>query len=249
MQELMDLKLFELSGRKAELTNAGKLILKRSKQIVSQLSQLESAITHYKDGTEHEFIIMVDELFPIELLAIALKKFETLFPSTHVILINTRIDIDSIALQSSKADCAITRNKIRIDSDKLFTLDCYPYAHPDYDLHHNVNNQPIALHNLHHHRQIIHDAFTLPQISDGSHHCCQWHVDSLNMMMELIASKQGYGWLPSLHADNSQLPLKRLNIGSNIVMQQTLYVSCTDPTLIGNAQKQFILLLNELCTV
>ena len=76
MQDIIGLKLFETHGRKAKLTEIGKLIYKRSKNIVNQLSQLENAISHYQSGTEHKFSVLIDELFPIELISIALKQFE-----------------------------------------------------------------------------------------------------------------------------------------------------------------------------
>jgi hypothetical protein len=67
------------------------------------------------------------------------------------------------------------------------------------------------------------------------------------MMMELIASKQGYGWLPNFHALKSKLPLKQVAIDSDIAMQQNLYISCNDPTLLTPTQKEFIALLKESC--
>lgn len=244
MQELMGIELFKISGRKAVLTKAGELILKRSQKIVSQLSQLENSIAHYKDGTEHQFTILIDELFPIELLANTLNEFEALYPSTHVMLINCRSEICQSSLQKSKADCAITRNKVRADSEKIITLECYPYAHPDYGLH--ADEQKLCLPSLHHHRQIIHEAFSVPKVENSCHHCCQWQVDSLNLMMELIASKQGYGWLPCLHAEKSHLPLKRLNIESDISIQHPLYLSNADPMLISNTQQTFIKIIKNL---
>lgn len=246
MQELMGIKLFEFVNKKAELTGAGKLILKRSQHIVSQLSQLENAITHFKKGDHHKFTILVDELFPIDLLSETLLAFEALFPSTHVILINHRCEVSVEKMQQKNVDCAISRNKIRVDSAKLLTLECFPYAHPEYELHQLGNDTPIALPLLHHHRQIIHDALIPPKISNGCHHCCQWHVDSLNMMMELIACKQGYGWLPKTHAQKSNLPLKRLSIDSDILMKQDLYISCNDPTLLTQTQKEFISVLKHI---
>lgn len=246
MQELMGIKLFEFSNKKAELTDAGKLILKRSQHIVSQLSQLENAINHFKHGNHHQFILLVDELLPIELLSKSLNFFESKFPTTHVVLINSRTDVFQESIQNRKIDCAITRNKVRVDSEKLLTLECYPYAHPDYELHQLSNDAPIDLPLLHHHRQIIHNALILPKISDGCHHCCEWYVDSLSMMMELIANQQGYGWLPSFHAQKSNLPLKPLPIASDIQMQQELYITNNDPNLTNDTQKAFSEILKNI---
>ena len=244
MQELLGIELFTIKGRKATLSKPGELILKRSLYIVNQLSHLESSISHYKDGSEHQFNILVDELFPVDLLAIILKQFEDIFPSTHVMLINCRETVTEQTLIKLKADCVISRNRLRSDSINILTLECYAYAHPDYELH---NSRPsVCTHSLLHQRKIIHDAFSALETNKNGHQCCQWHVDSLSMMIELIASKQGYGWLPSLHADKSHLPLKRLDNMSNKPLKRSLYLSNADPLLISNTQKVFMKILNKI---
>lgn len=245
LQETIGLQLFCLVGRKLELTEAGLVILNRSKKIVAQANQLESAITHFQQGIEHELVISIDELFPIELLSIALKNFEKTFPETHVMVLNHRKSVDEHYIKHIKAHCIISRNPVRNDSSRLIELSFWPYAHPDYlyTEAHQHYSEPC----LHHHRQITHEGLTTPQLTDDYHHCCQWQVDSLNMMMELIANKQGYGWLPTLHAEKSNLPLTKLKIDDQVSMNQPLYLTAADPTLVGKAQQSFMGILQSLC--
>ena len=244
LQDLIGMQLFNLNGRRSELSDIGKVILDRSKKIVAQSTQLEEAIHHLKQGVEHELIISIDELFPIELLSVALKLFEQDFPNTHVMVINHRKPVDNDFFATTKAHCAISRNKLRSDSLALLELDFHPYAHPEYALH---SNQAISLPCLHHHRQIFHEGFTTPKIADDIHQCCQWQVDSLNIMIELIANKQGYGWLPNLLVEKSNLPLTPLKIDSSLKMTQSLYLTAADPTLIGKGQQSFMNILQSIC--
>ena len=101
MQELIDIKLFDIKGSKAVLTEMGELILKRSQIIVNQISQLESSIAHYKKSSAYKFKLLVDELFPVDLLAIILERFEKYHPATHVMLVNHRTSLSKRAFMES----------------------------------------------------------------------------------------------------------------------------------------------------
>ena len=113
----MGIKLFEFVNKKAELTGAGKLILKRSQHIVSQLSQLENAITHFKKGDHHKFTILVDELFPIDLQINLFDKLANIYPQniSEQIYSNNQFDeailIYQQALEIKPSDQAVM-NKI-----------------------------------------------------------------------------------------------------------------------------------------
>jgi DNA-binding transcriptional LysR family regulator len=235
MQEIIGVNLFNIIGRKAQLTQAGQLVLKRSRKIVAELSQLEDAIRHFQQGIEKELPLIVDELFPIELLSIALNQFETLYPNTHVMVTNSRKNLELMDFKNANAHCAITRNAIRGDSTKLLTLDCYPYAHPDYRVNHR--------------RLISHEALPLPAEIEENPHCCIWQVDSLSMMMELIASNQGYGWLPDLHVERSHLPLRRTDNNPSLAVHQPLFITAIDPSLIGKALADLLKIIKRLCQV
>lgn len=241
LQEVIGLQLFEMNGRKADLTEAGQLILKRSQKIINQLRQLEQSINNYQQGVEHELTIMVDELFPIELLSIALKRLEQHYPTTHVTIINHSKALDYQSLQNAKAHCAISKNLINTDSELLMQLDCQAYAHPNYLLH-NENSSTVTSHQ----RQIMHSSSMANQLPNSNLPCCHWQVDSLAMMMELIANKQGYGWLPNIHVEKSTLPLTPLVASQNHKIQQPLYLTAVDPMLIGKAQKYFLKTISEL---
>lgn len=238
MQQQLGIDVFKLNGRKATLTTIGQQVLARSQQIVSQCLKLENAISHFSAGAEHALTVLVDELFPTELLAIALKKFEAKFPETHLQIINSRANQTLEQLNQQAIDCAITRNQLNNQSQEVISLEYYPYAHPDYIKQNSGDT--LCLNQLHHFRQITHEAFKSIITNHQTPHCCQWQVDSLTMMIELIANKQGYGWLPKLHAEKSLLPLEVIPQELCQVIHQPLYITSMENKFIGKAHQHFI---------
>ena len=64
MQEQLGVPLLRLDGRKAVLTEAGNLLLRRSRQLVNQAQQLEELAHHMEQGWEAEVKLVVDAAYP-----------------------------------------------------------------------------------------------------------------------------------------------------------------------------------------
>ena len=56
--------LLRIDGRKAVLTEAGGVLLRRSRQLVKQASQLEDLAHHMEQGWEAEVRLVVDAAYP-----------------------------------------------------------------------------------------------------------------------------------------------------------------------------------------
>lgn len=64
MQEQLGVPLLRIDGRKAVLTEAGNMLLRRSRQLVKQASQLEELAHHMEQGWEAEVRLVVDAAYP-----------------------------------------------------------------------------------------------------------------------------------------------------------------------------------------
>ncbi len=63
MQEQLGVPLLRIDGRKAVLTEAGHLLLRRSRQLVKQASQLEELAHHMEQGWEAEVRLVMDAAY------------------------------------------------------------------------------------------------------------------------------------------------------------------------------------------
>ncbi|RCI64039.1 LysR family transcriptional regulator, partial [Pseudomonas aeruginosa] len=59
MQEQLGVPLLRIDGRKAVLTEAGEVLLRRSRQLVKQAGQLEELAHHMEQGWEPEVRLVV----------------------------------------------------------------------------------------------------------------------------------------------------------------------------------------------
>lgn len=64
MQEQLGVPLLRIDGRKAVLTEAGEVLLRRSRQLVKQAGQLEELAHHMEQGWEPEVRLVVDAAYP-----------------------------------------------------------------------------------------------------------------------------------------------------------------------------------------
>ena len=75
MQEQLGIPLLEIEGRKAVLTESGAALLRRSRHLVAQATQLEMLASEMDQGWEAEVRLVVDAAYPTDRLASALHAF------------------------------------------------------------------------------------------------------------------------------------------------------------------------------
>jgi DNA-binding transcriptional LysR family regulator len=84
LQEKLGVKLFELKGRKAHLTELGRLLLADAEPHLAGFHQLEQRARSLASGGESEIRLSVDSIFPNDRLFAALLEFRRLFPYVHL---------------------------------------------------------------------------------------------------------------------------------------------------------------------
>lgn len=80
LQERLGIKLLELNGRKARLTEQGRLLLADAEPHLAAFRQLEQRARSFASGGESEIRLSVDCLFPNDRLFAALSEFSRRFP-------------------------------------------------------------------------------------------------------------------------------------------------------------------------
>jgi DNA-binding transcriptional LysR family regulator len=83
LQEKLGVKLFEMRGRKAHLTEIGRVLLADAEPHLAGFHQLEQRARSFALGGESEIRVSVDSIFPNERLFAALAEFSRQFPDVH----------------------------------------------------------------------------------------------------------------------------------------------------------------------
>jgi DNA-binding transcriptional LysR family regulator len=83
LQEQLGIKLFEQRGRRAYLTEAGRVLLADVEPHLAGFLQLEQRTRSLASGGQSEIRLSVDSIFPNERLFAALAEFARRFPYVH----------------------------------------------------------------------------------------------------------------------------------------------------------------------
>jgi DNA-binding transcriptional LysR family regulator len=83
LQDQLGVKLFELKGRKARLTETARALLADAEPLLSGFAQLEQRARSLVSGAESEVRLSVDSLYLNEKLFAALTEFARRFPYVH----------------------------------------------------------------------------------------------------------------------------------------------------------------------
>src|SRR5208337_4899756 len=83
LQDQLGIKLFEIKGRKAQLTEAGRVLLADAEPHLTGFHQLEQRARSLASGGQSEIRVSVDSIFPNERLFAALAEFAQNYPYVH----------------------------------------------------------------------------------------------------------------------------------------------------------------------
>ncbi|GAB5415178.1 MAG: LysR family transcriptional regulator [Congregibacter sp.] len=217
LQDQLDLQLLEVVGRKAQLTDAGQLMLRRAGQLLDQAEQLETIADSLARGSEAEIHLAVDEVFPPDCLANALEQLSCDYPHTRVELIETVLSGGAERLAQGEVDLLIAAHTPDGQlSEPLMDVEFIAVAqvgHPLHQIERPVNKQDLASH-----RQIVvRDSTSGERIDSGWLGAEQrWTVSHVATSISMICRGMGFAWLPETRIQHlltegilQELPLER----------------------------------------
>lgn len=197
MQEQLGVPLLRIDGRKAVLTEAGALLLRRSRQLVKQASQLEELAHHMEQGWEAEVHLVVDAAYPTQQVVCALSAFMPQSRGCRVLLREEVLSGVEEALIEGKADLAISGLILpsQLGTD-LANVAFVAVAHPDHPLHRL--QRELSYQDLENQLQIVtRDSGRRQQRDVGWLGAEQrWTVGSLATAATFVSSGLGFAWLP-----------------------------------------------------
>jgi len=197
LQEQLGMPLLQLEGRKAVLTEAGSMLLRRSRQLVKQASALEELAQHMEQGWEAEVRLVVDAAFPLAALVRVLGDF---MPQSRGCRVRLREEVLSgveEVLQEGIADLAISGVVINgYLGEEIGTVEFIAVAHPQHPLH--LLQRALNAQDLEGHLQlVIRDTGSMQPRDSGWLGAEQrWTLGSLATAATFVSNGLGFAWLP-----------------------------------------------------
>jgi len=197
MQEQLGVPLLRIDGRKAVLTEAGDVLLRRSRQLVKQASQLEDLAHNMEQGWEAEVRLVVDAAYPNARLVRALTAY---MPQSRGCRVRLREEVLSgveEVLKDGSADLAISALNIPgFLGAEMSTVEFIAVAHPDHALHRL--QRVVTFQDLETQMQVVIRDSGRQQPRDvgwlGAEQ--RWTVGSLATAANFVSSGLGFAWLP-----------------------------------------------------
>ena len=250
LQNQLGLPLLEVVGRKAQLTEAGALMLRRAQRVLAPASDMEQVAASLAAGDEAEIRIAVDEVFPPAYLVNALETLSARYPNTRVQLQETVLSGGPELLRAGDVDLLIAGEIPQgFLGDPLARVAFMAVARHDHPL--LQQPAPLNLQDLAPYRQIVVRDSSREQDTDSGWLGAEqrWTVSHVTTSLDMISRGMGFAWLPAPRVqaalDAGVLAALPLEKGARRYAQ--LYLTHADTDRAGPATRYLAQLLHETC--
>lgn len=199
LENLLGVKVLAVSGRKAQLTEAGEVLLRRSRQLVESALLLEKVAGNLARGVEPVVNLAVEAIFPYDELLCLLATFSERFPETRVELAEVVLSGGHDLLLAGVVDLLVSSVVPQgFVGEALMQLEFNCVANPSHPLH--QLGRDVTLQDLKQYRQIVtrdsgaQRRFSAPWLEAEQ----RWTVSNLTTAIRALASGLGFAWLPRL---------------------------------------------------
>src|SRR5438270_1413130 len=196
LESLLEVKAFEIKGRKAALTPAGQLLYRRARVLLDEAAGIEKAAKSASAGWEAEIRIAAEMIFPAWLLLKCFDQLNAESPHTRIEYYETVIAGTSEMLVAGRADVAITPFIPQgFTGVPLMPLRMLLVAHPEHPLH--KLGRPLTMRDLRAHRQlIVRETGLLRPTKTMIEARQRWTVSHMSTAIFAASMGFGYGWYP-----------------------------------------------------
>lgn len=236
IEQLLGIKVFELKGRKAELTPPGQLLYQRGRALVDEAGVLEQSARALSAGWEAEIRFAVEIVFPNWLLLHCLASFAAESPHTRIELIESVIGGAVEAIGQGQVDLAITPQvPDGFLGESLMRARFVAAAHPEHALHRL--GRKLSFRDLRAHRHLVvrDTGSTRSKASVSVDAAQRWTVSHIATSVEAARMGLGFAWFPEerIRPELEQGVLKPLPLAEGVERYVELYLVISDPEFAG----------------
>lgn len=135
LQDQLGVVLFEVQGRKAILTDAGKVLLAHSRKLMSDALAIEDLAGQLNAGAEKTIDLIIDTGFPSHIVLEAIARFAREQPDVKIHLTETLVDPVKPIGDDGHSPILISRNAgTGCSKELLLRIDYVLIAHRDHPL-------------------------------------------------------------------------------------------------------------------
>ncbi|MCK9514876.1 MAG: LysR family transcriptional regulator [Ottowia sp.] len=248
MERVLGVPVFELRGRKAELTAAGQLLYRRAGDLLQDAAALERAAARLAAGWEAQIRLAADIVFPTWLLLGCLGQFASEHPTTRIELFETVLGGTEQALLQRRVDLAISALVPQgFAATPLMRLRFVAVAAPGHPLH--ARGRQLTLQDLRRERQLVIRDSGAGRTRDAGWLGAEqrWTVTSKATSIRAACMGLGFAWFPeSLVQDElASGTLRPLPLREGAERFADLYLVFPDPDYMGPGARRMAELLQQ----
>jgi len=238
LQEVLDVRLLEVRGRKAHLTEAGELMLRRASYLLEDAGRIESIARSLNQGEEQSVRLAVDSAYIPPSFYRAIETLSNRFPDVQLELFETAAAGIETLMNQERVDLAVSTFPIASGlCEELHSLSFIAVANPAHALHRL--GRKLSMDDLKSKRQIVCRDFAAESMDSNSQQLrsdeYSWYVDNVNTAMSMVSRGLGYAWLPQAEIVPliQQGVLKPLPLQRGLIRTTMLYLSIADQDRLG----------------
>lgn len=200
IEELLDVRVFALVGRRAVLTPAGEMLYRRARTLVDDANALEKSAAFLSARCEAEITLAVEVIFPQWLLLEALDELGQLFPDTRIEVYETVLTGTVDAVLAKKVDLAITSMvPPGFMGRRLLRSNFVLVAAPHHPLQQFAQAKKLSLTQLKNYRQlVVRDSGNERKANKGWLGAeKRWTFSHMSTSIDACVKGYGFAWYPS----------------------------------------------------
>jgi DNA-binding transcriptional LysR family regulator len=233
IQKLLDVNVFEIRGRKAVLTDSGRVLYRRARTLLEEAAALERGAAQMAKDWQPEIRIAAEIIFPTWVLLECLGEFAKERPETRIEVYETVLAGTQEMLAAGQVDIAIGSAQAGVTGMALGTVRFIAVAHPDHPLHHL--GRPLTLRDLKRHRHIFIRDTSSRRKADVTGPELRWTVSHKATSIRAVTMGLGFAWLPedTISAELAAGTLKLLPLKDGVEREGSVFLAFSDPEFPG----------------
>lgn len=247
IEESLGIEVFSIEGRRAVLTEAGRVLYRRGKALLREAERVEESAASLAEGWEAELHVAAEIVFPTWLLLECLQQFGSERPDTRIELHESVLGGTEELLREGRVHLAIcSRIPPGFVGDPLMQVRFIAAAAPDHPLHRL--GRPLTLDDLREHRHLfVRDTATQRQLRTGRGLTeARWTFSNKATSIRAACMGLGFAWYAEdqIREELDAGKLKPLPLEQGAERWTTLYLASADPETAGPGARRLAAILN-----
>lgn len=229
LQEQLGVQLLRIEGRKARITEHGRLLLERSRHLIREALELEEFAEQIGRGNDMNVRLVADHHFPDDLLMLAMRELMLQGRMINMSLSEVNVELAGQVLLNKTADLVIcSQVPAGFLGDPLLDVEYIAVAHPEHPLF--KLERPVTADDLERTVQVsISGTIDNNKARSGTRvpkRTLHWQVSSIDSAIAALHERIGYAWLAKHQVGKlvEQGSLKELPLSQGRVCRTTFYL-------------------------